>query len=211
MVNVVVKAVAGATKTAETAVIYDSTSTATASFSCTGATLTYKCVLNGENETFTTEEESEPTIAAASQILKLDNGNTLSASATHDAITYVAHVAKESWMGIGYGTSMTQTDEVMWAAGADVKNSSVYDVFSVGPGFPSVDTDNLYTTTMVENGDFIDFTSTRPLTPPSSDPKSFSITLDHEIDMIWAHGSYASASGFMGCGYHQSNKSIPGW
>lgn len=141
----------------------------------------------------------------------MNNGSTLSASATHDAITYTAHVKKNTWMGIGYGKSMSSTDEVMWAAGADVGTSTVYDVYSSGPGFPTPDTTNLYTTLYDDYGDFVDFTSVRSLDPPAGDSKSFSINLDTEIDMIWAHGTYAPASGFYGCGYHAADKSVPGF
>lgn len=72
---------------------------------------------------------------------------------------------------------MTNTDEVIWAAGATATASSVYDTYSTTQGRPTEDSTNLYTTTSVENGNFIDFTSTRPLDPPTSDTDSFALTV----------------------------------
>jgi len=113
-------------------------------------------------------------------------------------------------MGIGYGSSMTNTDEVIWAAGDDGTLSAVYDTYSTEDGRPTVDTTNLYTTTSVVNNGFIDFTSTRPITPPSSDTNSFTITLDTTINMIWAYNDYVSSVGFDdGVAYHADNKSDP--
>lgn len=104
---------------------------------------------------------------------------------------------------------MTNTDEVIWAAGADTTSSAVYDTYSTTTGRPTEDSTNSYTTTMVANGNYIDFTSTRPLS--SSDSNTFTITLDTAIDMIWAWNSYDSSSGFTGVAYHNENKSVPGW
>jgi hypothetical protein len=108
-------------------------------------------------------------------------------------------------MGIGYGTSMTDTDEVIWAAGTSTSDSATYDVYSAYAGTPTQDTTNIYTTTMEVNGNYIDFTSVRPLDSTAS--QSFIITLDKEIPMIWAFGSYTSASGYSGVAYHSTNYS----
>jgi hypothetical protein len=116
-------------------------------------------------------------------------------------------------MGIGYGSSMYNTDEVLWAAGADASSSTVYDTYSTSDTRPTEDTTNLYTTaTPVLTNGFIVFTSTRPLTPPASDTNSFTITLGTSNDMIWAYNDYNSADGYTtGVVYHGDNKSVPGW
>jgi hypothetical protein len=106
-------------------------------------------------------------------------------------------------MGIGYGDSMTDTDEVIWAAGADAASSSVYDTYSTSDSKPTEDTTNLYTTgTPILTNGFIVFTSTRPLTPPESDTNSFTITLGTSNDMIWAFGNYNSNASYNGVAYH---------
>jgi hypothetical protein len=117
-------------------------------------------------------------------------------------------------MGIGYGSSMTNTDEVIWAAGADETSSTVYDTYSTTDARPTEDTTNLYTTgTPVLTNGFIVFTSTRPLTPPESDTNSFTITLGTSNDMIWAYNDYDSTSGYSGVAYHTStgHSDATGW
>jgi hypothetical protein len=134
----------------------------------------------------------------------------LSATYQDNNIIYLAHVKKGTYLAIGYGTSMTNTDEVFWAAGTSVATSAVYDVYSTSDSFPAQDANNIYTSTLVVNGDFIDFTSQRILSP--SETNSFTITLDTPIDMIWAYSAYNSAEGYSGCTYHNNNKSYPeGW
>ena len=120
-------------------------------------------------------------------ILTLENGSTLEVGYSDDTVTYIAKVLPSTWIGIGYGSSMTNTDEVIWAAGADVSLSTVYDTYSTTDARPAEDSTNLYTTaTPVLTNGFIVFTSTRPLTPPTSDTNSFTITLGTSNDMIWA-------------------------
>ena len=63
-------------------------------------------------------------------ILTLTNGSTLSAGYSSETVTYFAHVKMSTWMGIGYGNSMENTDEVIWAAGVDYVSSTVYDTYS---------------------------------------------------------------------------------
>jgi hypothetical protein len=129
-----------------------------------------------------------------------------------DTIMYTVNVLKGTWLGIGYGMSMTNTDEVIFAAGSDVDSSDVYDVYSTTEEFPSQDTTNIYTTTYEENGDFITFTSTRPITPPSTDDQSYTISIGTPNDMIWAYGTYTSSSGYNGVAFHGTNYSASsGW
>jgi hypothetical protein len=107
---------------------------------------------------------------------------------------------------------MTNTDEVIFAAGADLASSTVYDTYSTTAGQPTQDATNIYTTTSEVNGNYIKFTSTRPTTPPASDTTSFTITPGTPTDMIWAYNSYDSTNGFNGVAYHSSNYSgTTGW
>jgi hypothetical protein len=41
-------------------------------------------------------------------------------------------VKQGSYLSIGYGTSMDDTDEVFWSAGTSVATSAVYDAYSTG-------------------------------------------------------------------------------
>ena len=123
-------------------------------------------------------------------------------------------------MSIGYGTSMSDADEFIWAAGADAASSAEFDTWSDATGLPTLDThQTLYTTsTPVVNGDFIEFTSTRPLTPAAQYTHSATITLDTATDMIWAWGTYTSTETYTGgaIAYHTEgtatgDRSVPGW
>jgi hypothetical protein len=84
---------------------------------------------------------SDVIITEPSLLITVSNGSTLSANYTpsssvtgygagSDTVTYTVEVLLNTWLGIGYGTSMTDTDEVIFAAGADVASSAVYDVYS---------------------------------------------------------------------------------
>jgi hypothetical protein len=145
-------------------------------------------------------------------ILELPNGSTLEAGYSDNTVTYVASVLPSTWMGIGYGDSMIDTDEVIWAAGADVGTSTVYDVYSTEDHRPPEDPTNLYTTgTPVLTDGFIVFTSTRPLDSPSDDANSFTITLGTANDMIWAYSPNNSSEGYAGVAFHGNYYSLPGW
>jgi hypothetical protein len=100
---------------------------------------------------------------ANSNLLTIDNYSYLTATYSDENITYYAHVLQDNWLAIGYGTSMMGTDVVIWAAGSDVDTSAQYDSYSTTYALPGEDDVNIYTTTMVVNGDYIDFTSVRPL------------------------------------------------
>ena len=67
----------------------------------------------------------------------MDNGSTLSAEYLQGTLTYYAHVKANTWMGIGYGNSMTNTDEVIWAVGPGYDGGNVYDTFSTEAGRPT--------------------------------------------------------------------------
>jgi hypothetical protein len=78
--------------------------------------------------TVTSTGDIAPVEPADPIILTLPNGGTLTATYSDENITYNAHVLIGTWMGIGYGTTMTDTDEVIWAAGASTSDSATYDV-----------------------------------------------------------------------------------
>ena len=56
------------------------------------------------------------------------------------------------------------------------------------------------------NGGFVDFTSTRLLTPPSGQTESFIVPLGEAINMVWAYSTYSAASGDSGLAYHGTAK-----
>jgi hypothetical protein len=83
-------------------------------------------------------EPATPTVTT-SLILTLENGSTLEAGYSDDTVTYIASVLPSTWFGIGYGSSMIDTDEVIWAAGADASSSTVYDTYSTADTRPTED------------------------------------------------------------------------
>jgi hypothetical protein len=80
-------------------------------------------------------------------------------------------------LAIGYGTTMTNTNEVFFAAGTSAAESAVYNAYSTEDGYPSPLSDALYTTTITESAGFITFVAARPL-DPTSNGSSFALTLD---------------------------------
>jgi len=82
-------------------------------------------------------------------------------------ITFVATVPKDQWFSIGFGTSMTDTDMVLWQA----KDAGICkDLYSSGHRVPGTAKDGTgltetqdYTTTVKKEGDNYEFTSTRLL------------------------------------------------
>ena len=76
-------------------------------------------------------------------------------NATYDstlgAVIYDVCVQPNSWLAIGYGTSMTNTDMVWWSANDAA--SEQRDLYSTGHKTPSTDAVNAYTTTFTVNAD----------------------------------------------------------
>ena len=75
-----------------------------------------------------------PLKAASTQILVLSNGSTLSATSDAENITYNASVLKGTYMAIGYGSAMYNTDMVIWAAADTTSDSVQYDAKGADTG-----------------------------------------------------------------------------
>jgi hypothetical protein len=99
-------------------------------------------------------------------MVQLPNGSTLYAvyDSTNNVVIYNVVVMPGTYLAIGYGTSMTNTDMAFW--GANGASSVMYDMYSTGHTKPAIDTVNSYTTTfnVLANGS-VAFTSTRALDP----------------------------------------------
>lgn len=91
-------------------------------------------------------------------------------------------VMPQSWIAIGFGSVMDQTDMAFW--NADGEESTMRDLVA-NKRVVTDDVQNNYNshTTFLPNG-AVAYTSTRPLAPSS--PKSFVIPLDTPIQMICA-------------------------
>lgn len=102
-------------------------------------------------------------------------------------MVYDVFVVANSWIAIGYGSSMTNTDMVWWSNGGET-NLQQTDLYGTGHVTPSVDPVNAYTTTMSFNttDSSATFVSTRPLNVNSGN-ETFVIQLDTPIDMIMAY------------------------
>jgi len=70
----------------------------------------------------------------------MPNGSTLYAwyDSTNNWIEYDVIVMKDTWLSIGYGTSMTDTDMAFW--GANSTQPVMYDMYSTGHSQPAIDT-----------------------------------------------------------------------
>lgn len=77
------------------------------------------------------------------------DGSTLSISYLPDTnqIQYLANVTQNSYLAVGYGTDMTNTDMVSWIANA--ASSTQQDMYSVTEQAPTVLPINSYTTSSI--------------------------------------------------------------
>ena len=126
-----------------------------------------------------------PSCSGAS-LLSTSNGSLLNATydSTLDAVVYDVCVQPNSWLAVGYGTSMTNTDMVWWSANGDA--SEQLDLYSTGHKKPATDAVNSYNTTFTVNEDgSVQFKSVRFLNPNTS-PETFIIPLDTPVSMVCA-------------------------
>lgn len=151
------------------------------SFSNTTSALSYHGSNNTFSWTLTFNSDGTSTATGGLQpiesgpLISLPNGSQLSASydATNDVVVYDVLVMAQSYLAIGYGTSMTNTDMCYW--GSNGASSLQEDLWSTGNTAPTVDAVNEYTTTFVVNADnSVSFRSLRPLAPTGT-PNAFVI------------------------------------
>jgi len=97
--------------------------------------------------------------------LKTSNGGlNYSYDSATNSVVYDVCVNANTYLSIGYGSSMTNTDMVYW--GANGASSQVLDLWSTGHSTPSTDNPSAYTSTFTVNSDgSVQFKSTRPLNP----------------------------------------------
>ena len=90
---------------------------------------------------------------SGTSLITTSNGSMLNATydSTLGAVIYDVCVQPNSWLAIGYGTSMTNTDMVWWSANDAA--SEQRDLYSTGHKTPSTDAVNAYTTTFTVNAD----------------------------------------------------------
>jgi len=76
------------------------------------------------------------------------DGSSLSISYLPDTnqIQYIANVTQNSFLAVGYGTTMIDTDMVAWIA--DGSSSFQQNLYSTGETDPTVLTQNTYTTSI---------------------------------------------------------------
>ncbi len=83
---------------------------------------------------------------------------------------------------MGYGPKMGNTDMVAWIADGPASYQS--DLYSVQEQKPSVLTINSYTTSFVDHGSYVVFTSTRSMT--ATGDEKFDIPLETQLSMVFA-------------------------
>jgi len=104
---------------------------------------------------------------------------------------YNAHVLKGTYLGLGYGKDMNGVDMVAWEAGTNKTTSTCQDLYAVSETRPNLVTKTSYnTTSIVEDGDFINFVSTRLATPAAGASDTYVIKLGESNVAVWAFGQY---------------------
>lgn len=100
-----------------------------------------------------------------------------------EAIKFKASIAQSTYLGFGYGVSMTNVDMVAWIA--DSASSSQIEMYGIGETAPTQLPQNAYTTTIDSwNATYTEFTSTRPLA--ITEPSTYQIPLEEPFPVIWA-------------------------
>jgi len=124
-------------------------------------------------------------------LISVGDGSTLHMSYDNstETVNYVANLINQSYLGLGYGSSMTDTDMVIFSADDD--KSTVYPVYSTTEEKPKNQTGSCYadpTVTVLDSGD-VQIETSRPL---DCDLENFYvITLGAEFPVInaWQTGS----------------------
>ena len=94
-----------------------------------------------------------PTPVATTLILEMPDGSTLSAGYDNLTITYSAHVLHDTYLAIGYGKQMADTNMVSFAAGSTANNSVCNDLYATTYGDPPMTLTNAYTTDSITVSD----------------------------------------------------------
>lgn len=100
-------------------------------------------------------------------------------------VTFVATVPNNNYFAIGFGTSMRNTDMILWQAIGE--KSVTTDLWSTGHGRPATDSNqNLDSSFMVSpDGKTVKFTTKRFLN--TNDSQDFVIPTNQDVDMIYAY------------------------
>ena len=106
----------------------------------------------------------------------------------NQTINYIANIPNKGYFSVGYGTSMYNTDMIVWfAMGA---TSSQSDLYSTSHDKPKTLTPNSYVTTFVVQAASTQFYSSRTLVASGKD--TYNIPLDSVIKMIYAYDPKSS-------------------
>ena len=122
-----------------------------------------------------------------------------------------AKIAAGSFAGFGWGATMTDTEMVIFSANGD--DSALQTYYGVGQTTPQAD-DALtacYTTTISQaDGDFVNFTATRPLDCGIEDfgGDNYVVALDTELSLISAWNPKKSTLSFHGHNYLEFKQTL---
>ena len=119
-------------------------------------------------------------------------------STNNERLKMVVDMPNNTWLSIGFGSSMRNVDMIAWHANGD--NSYVADYFSVGKSRPALDSEqNLTATFQIEEKDDIEdedqdrvkFVTYRDLETNDTE-FDYIVPLDQEIDMVYAFLSFSA-------------------
>lgn len=116
-----------------------------------------------------------------------------------DKIKFVVFVANYSYVGMGFGDDMINTDMVAWIA--NWKYSRQLNLYSSDEVVPTLVRPNIYTTdnfTYHDDAKFIKFITTRPL--DMQDNHTYVIPLEEPFDICYAYNNHPKLL------YHQGNR-----
>jgi hypothetical protein len=99
-------------------------------------------------------------------------------------VYFEVQVAQNSYLSFGYGTDMTNTNEVAWIAQGVGVIGTQQTMYSTETGNPPVIPNEYITYFQPGTATFTSFSSTRPLAPGTQ--YAYSIPLDLAFSTVWA-------------------------
>jgi len=129
------------------------------------------------------QQATYPTCVLNSTIYSTGSVVEISYDPTAKEIVYNVNVTSGTYVAVGYGTSMTDTDMCFWNGNG--ASSIQEDLYATGESTPAVDSVNAYTSNSTVTLTGTSWTSTRPIAATGQD--TYVIPVDYQFPMISAY------------------------
>lgn len=117
----------------------------------------------------------------------------------HSELIIIATVPDKTWFAWGWGPTMTETAMVSWIANGE-DSIGATDLYSKQHGHPATQPTNCYTSSFTVKGEFVVFTTKRPLECPGGDGYAVQLDTDSSWCAAWSPGTEIH--------YHNNNRTM---